>query len=160
MYRQGVLSGTPAVVSVPPCRFVTWFADTIDCVTRIGLVDFPDVPPGDDVVLSATTFVAYETALSRPLAVCAAYMDRSRVSPLWVGSPIACLPVTSPLGPIDADGLNAACREEIGSGMKHEAARSRTPAKSTQRRHRGGRRAAASASKAVGDDGCVGAEVT
>ena len=87
------------MVSVPPCRFVTWSADTIDCVTRIGLVDFPDVPPGDDVVLSATTFVAYERCPEQAAGRLRGVYGPGRVSPLWVGSPIACLPVTSPQDP-------------------------------------------------------------
>ncbi len=105
------------MVSVPPCRFVTWSADTIDCVTRIGLVDFPDVPPGDDVVLSATTFVAYERCPEQAAGrLRGVYGPESRVS--FVGG-LAHRVFARHLsaGPIDADGLNAACREEIGSGM-------------------------------------------
>jgi hypothetical protein len=86
-------------------------------MTRIGLIEFPDIPPGDDVVLSATTFVAYEQcpeqAAGRMRGV---YGPESRAS--FVGG-LAHRVFARHLGsgPISPEGMVAACREEIGGSM-------------------------------------------
>lgn len=81
------------------------------------LVRFPDVPAGDEVVLSATTFVAYERCPEQAAGrLRGVYGPESRVS--FVGGlahRVFARHLTS--GPISPDDLAAACREEIGSGM-------------------------------------------
>lgn len=78
---------------------------------------FPPVVPGDDVVVSATTFVSFERCPEQAAArLRGVYGPDSRVS--FVGGlahRIFARHLTS--GPIDRAGLEAACREEIGSGM-------------------------------------------
>jgi len=78
---------------------------------------FPPVVPGDDVVVSATTFVSFEQCPERAGArLRGVYGPESRAS--FVGGlahRIFARHLTS--GPIDRAGLEAACREEIGSAM-------------------------------------------
>jgi hypothetical protein len=80
-------------------------------------IRFPEVRPGEDIVVSATTYVSYarcpEQAAARLRGV---YGPESRVS--FVGG-LAHRLFARHLsrGPIAPDGLEAACREEIGSGM-------------------------------------------
>jgi hypothetical protein len=78
---------------------------------------FPDVPPGEDLVISATTYVSFERcpeqAAGRMRGV---YGPESRVS--FVGG-LAHRIFARHLsgGPIPPDSFASACREEIGGGM-------------------------------------------
>jgi len=86
-------------------------------MTTFGPIEFPEVPPGDDVVLSATTFVAYERCPEQAAGrLRGVYGPESRVS--FVGG-LAHRVFARHLqsGPIPAEGVAAACREEIGGGM-------------------------------------------
>jgi hypothetical protein len=83
---------------------------------------FPPVADGEDLVLSASTFVAFERcpeqAAGRMRGV---YGPESRAS--FVGGlahRIFARHLTS--GPIEPEGLTAACREEIGGGMNPKLA--------------------------------------
>lgn len=86
-------------------------------MTRFGPVEFPEVPAGDDVVVSATTFVAYgqcpEQAAARLRGI---YGPESRAS--FVGN-LAHRMFARHLtdGPIAPGEFAAACREEIGIGL-------------------------------------------
>jgi len=92
-------------------------ADTITRMTRFGPVEFPEVPPGDDVVLSATTFVVYERCPEQAAGrLRGVYGPESRAS--FIGGlahRVFARHLTG--GPIDDEGFTAACREEIGGGM-------------------------------------------
>jgi hypothetical protein len=86
-------------------------------MTTFGPIEFPEVPPGDDVVLSATTFVAYERCPEQAAGrLRGVYGPESRVS--FVGG-LAHRVFARHLqtGPIPPEGVAAACREEIGGGM-------------------------------------------
>ena len=86
-------------------------------MTRFGPVEFPEVPAGEDVVLSATTFVAFEQCPEQAAGrLRGVYGPESRAS--FVGG-LAHRLFARHLsnGPIPADGISAACREEIGGGM-------------------------------------------
>lgn len=80
-------------------------------------LQFPAVAPGDDVVLSATTFVSFDRCPDQAAArLRGVYGPESRVS--FVGGlahRVFARHLTS--GPIDPSGIDQACREEIGSGM-------------------------------------------
>ncbi|OFW67379.1 MAG: hypothetical protein A2Z12_06680 [Actinobacteria bacterium RBG_16_68_21] len=80
-------------------------------------LQFPLVAPGEDVVVSATTFVSFERCPEQAGArLRGVYGPESRVS--FVGGlahRIFARHLTS--GPIDGAAMEAACREEIGSGM-------------------------------------------
>jgi hypothetical protein len=91
-------------------------------MTKFGPVEFPDVPPGGDVVLSATTFVAYERCPEQAAGrLRGVYGPESRVS--FVGGLAHRLFARHLLsGPIAPDGIGAACREEIGGGMNAKLA--------------------------------------
>lgn len=83
----------------------------------VGPVRFPEVPPGEDVVISATTFVAYERCPEQAAGrLRGIYGPESRVS--FVGG-LAHRVFARHLavGPIAPDEFAAACREEIGAGM-------------------------------------------
>jgi hypothetical protein len=86
-------------------------------MTNRSPVEFPAVEPGDDVVLSATTFVAYERCPEQAAGrLRGVYGPESRVS--FVGG-LAHRVFARHLnhGPIAPEELAAACREEIGAGM-------------------------------------------
>ena len=80
-------------------------------------IRFPEVPPGEDLVISATTYVSFdrcpEQAAGRMRGV---YGPESRVS--FVGG-LAHRIFARHLsgGPISPDVFESACREEIGGGM-------------------------------------------
>lgn len=80
-------------------------------------VQFPAVEPGDDVVLSATTFVSFERCPEQAAGrLRGVYGPESRVS--FVGGlahRIFARHLSS--GPIPPEEIAAACREEIGTGM-------------------------------------------
>ncbi|MDP2623173.1 MAG: hypothetical protein Q8Q29_05200, partial [Actinomycetota bacterium] len=85
-------------------------------------IRFPDVASGEDLVISATTFVSFvrcpEQAAGRLRGV---YGPESRVS--FVGG-LAHRIFARHLsgGPIDPEDFAAACREEIGGGMNAKLA--------------------------------------
>jgi hypothetical protein len=85
-------------------------------------LEFPSVVPGEDLVVSATTFVAFERCPEQAGArLRGVYGPESRVS--FVGGlahRIFARHLTG--GPIDRSGLEAACREEIGAGMNSKMA--------------------------------------
>ena len=86
-------------------------------MTKFGPVEFPDVPAGDDVVLSATTFVSYERCPEQAAGrLRGVYGPESRVS--FVGG-LAHRVFARHLasGPIEPEAFAAACKEEIGAGM-------------------------------------------
>lgn len=86
-------------------------------MTSTGPIRFPDVAPGEDVVLSATTFVAFERCPEQAAGrLRGVYGPESRVS--FVGG-LAHRVFARHLGggPIADDDFAAACREEIGAGM-------------------------------------------
>ena len=80
-------------------------------------LQFPSVSPGDDVVVSATTFVSFDRCPEQAAArLRGVYGVDSRAS--FVGGlahRIFARHLTG--GPIDASGLEGACKEEIGTGM-------------------------------------------
>jgi hypothetical protein len=82
-----------------------------------GTVVFPSVDPGEDLKVSATTFVAFEKCPDQAGArFRGIYGAESRAS--FTGG-LAHRIFARHLrdGPIAADGLEAACREEIGAGL-------------------------------------------
>ncbi len=86
------------------------------------MVEFPEVVPGEDVVLSATTFVSYERCPEQAAGrLRGVYGPESRVS--FVGGlahRLFARHLSS--GPIAPEDFGAACREEIGSGMNPKLA--------------------------------------
>jgi hypothetical protein len=80
-------------------------------------IRFPDVAAGEDLVISATTFVSFERCPEQAAGrLRGVYGPESRVS--FVGGlahRIFARHLTE--GPIDPGGFAAACREEIGGGM-------------------------------------------
>lgn len=91
--------------------------DTIGSVPLEPPIRFPDVPGGEDVVISATTFVSFERCPEQAAGrLRGVYGPESRVS--FVGG-LAHRIFARHLsgGPIAPEGFEAACREEIGTGM-------------------------------------------
>jgi hypothetical protein len=85
-------------------------------------VEFPEVEPGDDVVVSATTFVSFRRCPDQAAArFRGVYGAESRAS--FVGG-LAHRIFARHLqgGPIGDDGIEAACREEIGGGLNPKLA--------------------------------------
>lgn len=83
---------------------------------------FPDVPPGEDLVISATTFVSFERCPEQAAGrLRGVYGPESRVS--FVGG-LAHRIFARHLGagPIAPEDFEAACREEIGGGMNAKLA--------------------------------------
>ena len=92
-------------------------ADTIGQVPLDPPIRFPEVPPGEDLVISATTFVSFERCPEQAAGrLRGVYGPESRVS--FVGG-LAHRIFARHLGsgPIEASDFEAACREEIGGGM-------------------------------------------
>jgi len=80
-------------------------------------IRFPEVPPGEEIIISATRFVSFERCPEQAAGrLRGVYGPESRVS--FVGG-LAHRIFARHLsgGPIDPDGFAAACREEIGGGM-------------------------------------------
>jgi hypothetical protein len=91
--------------------------DTIARMTLPDPVSFPPVEPGEDLVVSATTFVSFERCPDQAAArLRGIYGAESRSS--FVGG-LAHRIFARHLrdGPIPDGGLESACREEIGGGM-------------------------------------------
>jgi hypothetical protein len=85
-----------------------------------GPITFPDVEPGEDVVVSATTFVSFRRCPDQAAArLRGVYGAESRAS--FVGG-LAHRIFARHLqdGPIGHEGLEAACREEIGAGLNQK----------------------------------------
>jgi hypothetical protein len=96
----------------------------VDTIARMpsGAVEFPAVEPGDDVVVSATTFVSYRRCPDQAAArLRGVYGAESRAS--FVGG-LAHRVFARHLekGPIDGEGLDAVCRQEIGGGLNQSLA--------------------------------------
>lgn len=91
-------------------------------MTSRAVVEFPAVAPGEDVLLSATTFVTYEQCPEQGAGrLRGVYGPESRAS--FVGNlahRIFARHLTS--GPIAPDQLAAACKEEIGAAMNPKLA--------------------------------------
>lgn len=97
-------------------------ANTIDSVPLDPPIRFPDVPPGEDLVISATTFVSFERCPEQAAGrLRGVYGPESRVS--FVGG-LAHRIFARHLGtgPIEPAEFEAACREEIGGGMNAKLA--------------------------------------
>jgi hypothetical protein len=106
VYRRSFLTG-----------LLPFPGDTIVRMTASRLVEFPPVPPGDDLVISATTFSTYERCPEQAAGrLRGIYGPESRSS--FVGGlahRLFARHLTT--GPIDAQSVADACREEIGAGM-------------------------------------------
>jgi hypothetical protein len=97
-------------------------ADTIDEVPLDPPIRFPEVSPGEEIVISATTYVSFERCPEQAAGrLRGVYGPESRVS--FVGG-LAHRIFARHLGvgPIAPEDFEAACREEIGGGMNAKLA--------------------------------------
>ncbi|MFQ5554228.1 MAG: PD-(D/E)XK nuclease family protein [Acidimicrobiia bacterium] len=87
------------------------------------MIEFPTVAPGDDLVVSATTYVTYRTCPEQAMGrLRGSYPADTRQSFRGgLAHRVFARHLTS--GPIDAEEFEQVCREEIGQGLNASVAR-------------------------------------